>query len=318
MSYNGEAATSKDLPGGGPQGAYLGGLIFIIKYNGAFLRPPIPPLIKGPVLKSKAVKVKYIDDGTVATSINLKKCLIEDPIIRPRPLNYHERTQQILPPENNLLQFYLEDTEQFTKDNMMRINPKKSKVILFNKSRNWDFPPELSFADKINLEYVPHMKLVGVVVSEDLRWGKNTQYICDKAMQRMWTLRRMKMLNLDMDIILDTYTKEIRSILELAVPVWHSGLTVKQVRDIERVQKTALLIILGESYINYDVEPLSMRRETLCLKFAAKDVKKDNSLFIKNGLNTRSKNLVIEPKCNTRRFEKSSIPYLSRLLNSKS
>jgi hypothetical protein len=132
----------------------------------------------------------------------------------------------------------------------------------------------------------------------------------------------MKMLNLDEDIILDTYTKEIRSILELAVPVWHSGLTAKQTRDIERVQKTALIIILGTNFMNYEVactllgiEPLAYRRETLCLNFAEKDVKKDNSLFNKSEVNTRNKNLVIEPKCNTKRFRNSSIPYLSRLLN---
>ena len=136
MSYNGEMATPKELPGGGPQGAYLCGLIFIVKYNGAFLRPPIPPQIKGPVCKSKSVKVKYIDDGTVATSINLKKCLINDPINRQRPLNYHERTMQVLPHENNLLQYYLDDTEKFTRENRMKINPKKSQVILFNKSKN--------------------------------------------------------------------------------------------------------------------------------------------------------------------------------------
>ena len=117
----------------------------------------------------------------------------------------------------------------------MRINPKKSNTILFNKSRKWDFPPELSFSDKINLQYVSHLKLVGVVVSEDLHWERNMQYICEKSMQRMWTLRRMKLLKLDEDIILDTYMKEIRSILEVALPVWHGGLTVKQSRDIERV-----------------------------------------------------------------------------------
>jgi hypothetical protein len=322
MSYNGEMATPKELPGGGPQGAYLGGLIFIVKYNGAFLRPSIPPQIKGPVRKSKSVKVKYIDDGTVATSINLKKCLINDPINRQRPLNYHERTMQVLPPENNLLQYYLDDTEKFTLENRMKINPKKSQVILFNKSRNWDFPPEVSFADGNNLEYVSELKLVGVVISDDLRWGKNTQYICKKASQRLWTLRRMKMLSLDEEIILDTYTKEIRSILELAVPVWHSWLAAKQTRDIERVQKTALMIILGTNYFDYEVactlmgvEPLASRSETLCLKFAEKDVKKDNSLFNKSEVNTRNKNLVIEPKCNNKRFRNSSIPYLSRLLN---
>ena len=61
MTYNGEQSSPKDLPGGGPQGAYLGGLIFIIKYNGAFLRPPM--ITTGPVLQSKDEKIKYIDDG---------------------------------------------------------------------------------------------------------------------------------------------------------------------------------------------------------------------------------------------------------------
>ena len=206
----------------------------------------------------------------------------------------------------------------------MIINPTKSKVMLFNKSRKWDFPPELSFSDRTNLEYVSEMKLVGVVLSDDLRWSKNTQYICDKAMQKMWTLRRMKKLGLEEDIILDVYIKEIRSILEMAVPVWHSGLTVKQTRDIERVQKNALFIILAENYHDYDVacaimsvEPLFTRRESLCMKFAVKDLKKESTLFTKSEVNIRNKKPVIEPNCNTKRFRQSSIPYLSRLLNSK-
>ena len=96
-SYNGAQSTVKLLPGGGPQGAYLGGIIFIIKYNGAFLRPPIPRLIKGPVNQARAEKVKFIDDGTIAVSVDLKASLIPDPIKRLRPHNFHERTCQILP-----------------------------------------------------------------------------------------------------------------------------------------------------------------------------------------------------------------------------
>ena len=110
-------------------------------------------------------------------------------------------------------------------------------------------------------------------------------------------------------------TKEIRSVIELAVPVWNGGLTVKQFRDIERVQKTALYIILGDSYINYDVactlaeiEPLDLRRVDLRLKFAREDVKKDNTLFTNaKSLTTQCQNDVIEPKCDTRRFSKISI-----------
>ena len=277
MDYNGETSSSRDLPGGGRQGSYLGGLIFIIKYNGAFLRPPIPPMISGPVLQSKSEKV-----------------------------------------------YYLDDTKKFTDENKMVINSNKSKVMLFNKARKWDFPPEVSFSDNENLEYLSHVKLVGVMISDDLRWAKNKEFICQKAMQRMWIIRRMKKLKLEPELLIDTYTKEIRSVLELAVPVWHGGLTAKQSRDIERVQKTALFIILEDSYINYDVactlaeiEPLDQRREKLCLKFARKEIKKDNTLFIlaNTNLKTQSQNVVIEPKCNTRRFAQSSIPYLSRLLN---
>ena len=86
LTYKGAQSSKKLLPGGGPQGAYLGGIVFIIKYNGAFLRPPIPRNIVGPVRGSKSEKVKFVDDGTVAVSIDLKKCLEPDTVERPRPL----------------------------------------------------------------------------------------------------------------------------------------------------------------------------------------------------------------------------------------
>ena len=71
--------------------------------------------------------------------------------------------------------------------------------------------------------------------------------------------------------------KEIRSILELAVPVWHSGLTQQQSADIERIQKIAFKIILQQNYENYKqayssltAQTLQQRRVKLCSKFASK------------------------------------------------
>ena len=93
-------------------------------------------------------------------------------------------------------------------------------------------------------------------------------------------------MNLVLSHIFDVYTKEVRSLLELAVPVWHSGLTLHQAAQIERVQKTALRIILEDDYITYneacsflDVETLDTRRDKLCLNFAKKEYKKEHSLF---------------------------------------
>ena len=90
--------------------------------------------------------VKYVDDHSCAVKINLKNFLAEDPCNRPRPFKFHERTQHILPRYSNFLQNMLDDLHSFTEGNLMKINVQKSsslEVMLFNTSRNLDFPPEL-------------------------------------------------------------------------------------------------------------------------------------------------------------------------------
>ena len=101
LCFNGAQSSLKELPAGTPQGALLGGLFFMIKFNGIFLRPMIP---RPPNLSdSKMVHVKYVDDGAVAVRIDLKSCLTNDPVTRPFPLTYRERTRHMLPEDNNLL-----------------------------------------------------------------------------------------------------------------------------------------------------------------------------------------------------------------------
>ena len=121
---------------------------------------------------------------------------------------------------------------KFALDNQLVINQKKTKVICFSKTRKWNFLPELCLSDDIILKTETSIKLVGVIVSNDLKWTENTDYICQKAMKKIWVLRRMIFMGLETEHIFDTYTKEVRSILELAVPVWHSSLTKKLSSDI--------------------------------------------------------------------------------------
>ena len=82
----------------------------------------------------------------------------------------------------------------------------------------------------------------------------------------------MKSSGLSLHELIDAYTKEVRSILELAVPVWSSGLTLEQSVIIERVQKSSLSAILGSDYISYynaikftKLERLSVRRKKISL-----------------------------------------------------
>ena len=92
--------------------------------------------------------------------------------------------------------------------------------------------------------------------------------------------RRLKNLGASGMDLLDVYIKQVRSTLELAVPAWHSGITVCESIDIERVQRAALQIILGMGYTSYktalkqfSLETLEVRRELLCKKFGNKAVK---------------------------------------------
>ena len=84
LSYDGAVSTQRPLPGGCPQGAFLGGIIFMIKFNGALLRQPIPRPVN---FEHQAVK--FVDDGSIATSIDMKATLTLDSTNRPRPLNFN-------------------------------------------------------------------------------------------------------------------------------------------------------------------------------------------------------------------------------------
>ena len=140
-------------------------------------------------------------------------------------------------------------------------------------------------------------------------------------------LRRMKILNINPDIIVDFYFKEIRSICEMACQVFHSGLTKNQSRDIESIQKRALKLILGELYSSYEeacalvsAEPLSDRRDSLCLTFIKRAVRGGlhEDIFIPASTHnmTRSNNVLLkEYTCNTKRFYNSPLVSLSRLYN---
>ena len=104
------------------------------------------------------------------------------------------------------MQLYVNDAEQFVSENLMVINKDKTKVISFSKSRKWAFPPELHFKYGTPIDNISDTRLVGVVVSQDLKWFKNTAYICQKARNKLWMLRRMLKLDLTIYEMFDVYT----------------------------------------------------------------------------------------------------------------
>ena len=124
------------------------------------------------------------------------------------------------------------------------------------------------------------------------------------------------------------YTTQIRCIVEFAVAVWNGSISRAQIFQLERIQKCALAIILGKEYGDYNtalgfvgLEPLAERRKGLCLKFARKAARhpKFKQWFCKSKIKTvktRSiKEEFIPVISRTKKYEKSPLAYLTRLLN---
>ena len=110
--------------------------------------------------------------------------------------------------------------------------------------------------------------------------------------------------------------------------VWHSSITKQCENNLERVQKSALKVILGEKYVSYDnalkvlgLQSLKERREELCLKFAKKCllVPKLKRMFPRSHqshvMDKRSPEAYQVKRGLTERLRRSAIPHMQRLLN---
>ena len=115
---------------------------------------------------------------------------------------------------------------------------------------------------------------MGVLLTEDLKFEKNTQDICKRSFARITMITKLKFVGVQCHDLVDIYKLFIRSLLEYCCVSWHSSLTKEQSYDIERVQHTALKVILCEEYEDYEnalitcnLETLYSRHEKICLTF---------------------------------------------------
>ena len=332
VRFKGYQSSVKSLPGGSPQGTLLALLLFLVMINDTGFEGQtsnVSDIITSmkKIRAANHIHLKFVDDLTLAGLVNLKDDLVEIPECeREHPTTYHERTGHFLPDEKNIVYKQLIKTQEFASDNEMRVNFEKTKVMLFNPCTSLDFDPSMEVGG-IPVQQVKETKLLGLLVSDDLKWLPNTEYLVKKAYRRLWILRRLKILGAKTDSLCEVYTKQIRCVLELGVPVWNGSLTKKECYLLERVQKSAFHIILGQSYLSYDnaliqlnMESLEQRRYDISLTFALKSERSPKfSLWFKPNPKfgkTRTAQPKYQPTWNNHaRLEKSPISYLTTILN---
>ena len=142
-----------------------------------------------------------------------------------------------------------------------------------------------------SIETVKETKLLGTIISDDLRWNKNTDNIVKETNKRMQLLHKASKFTNNTRDLKQIYMLQIRSKLDQSAVVWHTSLSKKNRNDLERVQKSAVRCILKESYKGYEdaleklgLVTLNERRDQMCLKFAKQCLKLDKmkSFFPRN------------------------------------
>ena len=122
-----------------------------------------------------------------------------------------------------------------------------------------------------------------------------------------------------------------RSILEQSCVVWGPSLTLENIEDLERTQKSFAKLVLKEKYKTYEnalkilnLDSLEARRQELILKFAKSAIKNNtmNDIFIENdkvhNMKTRNRNRYKVNFANTDRLKNASVITMQNILNEDS
>ena len=149
----------------------------------------------------------------------------------------------------------------------MKLNPKKCKEMVFNFMKNPNTVTRPLHIENSEVERVSTYKLLGVIISDGLKWNCHIDYITTKAAKRLYALRLLKRAGVQAQDTLKVYRCNVRSILECALQVWQNIPAYLSER-IEAVQKRTFKIIYFDSTYKQALilgkeTTLSSRREFL-------------------------------------------------------
>ena len=218
---------------------------------------------------------------------------------------------------NNRLQDSANYINDWSRDNDMCLNRTKTKEMIICFKKDYVPPPNIIIDDEV-IEQVNTFKLLGVIITSDLKWSSHVDYITKKVSQRIYNLIVLRRAGLSKRDLFIIYCCMIRSVLEYGAEIWHPGLSQIDSNKLESVQRRCLKIICGE--IPYEValqrmntQSLHDRRQSLCLKFfnsMLDPLHKLHDLLPKANTPRYPRGCTYpRPLCKTSRYKNSFVPY---------
>ena len=261
--------------------------------QGTVLGPILFMIMINDLLKDWECRWKYVDDTTLSETVIVN--------------------------EESVLQCTLYGINLWCEENDMVLNIRKCKEILICF---WKKKPNFQQLTVNNypVEHVNSAKLLGVMLSSDLKWNEQCAYIVKKSSRRLYMLRLLKRANEDKKTLITVYRTCIRPILEYCNQIWHFNIPAYLSNDIERIQRRALKIIhpslsYNEALVVCNMSNLHLRREQLCRTFFKNKVVPRPSplsdlveIAADPGYDLRAGRKFEPIKCMTNRFKNSFIP----------
>ena len=192
-------------------------------------------------------KYKYIDDLSILEVINLILNGISSYNAKQQVPSDIKIGNKFIHSDNFQTQNHLNKISYWTKKKEMKLNGEKINYMLFNFSKEYQFNTRLYMEHNL-LNQVRETHLLGVIVSDNLKWHSNIASLVTRCYQRMTILRNLNTFHVPVGEMVNIYCLYIRSVAEQSSVVWSSSITSGEEYDLERIQKVALRVILKENY----------------------------------------------------------------------
>jgi hypothetical protein len=178
---NGIVSGWKKVKSGVPQGSVLGPILF------AAIVDELKPV------STHSVLIKYADDLTILHRI---RNVVDD----------HLQDEW-----NNI--------KQWCASVQLEPNPRKTKVLDIVTSKSMAALKPITHEDT-PIENVTSAKLLGIIISDDMKWNIQVNAACQQASRRIFSLVQLRGLGAPSRTLQNYYISMIRSILLYAFPAW--------------------------------------------------------------------------------------------------
>ena len=164
---------------------------------------------------NESERFRFLDDLSILEIVNLLTVGLSSFNLKQQVPNDIATHNQFISCHNLKSQDWLDNISDWTDNQKMKINNQKTKTMIFN------FTEKYQFGTRLSMEVIDSTRLLGTIITNDLKWEQNTAHIVKKSNARMELLRRVASFGTSSEDLKTIYYLFVRSQLEQSSDVWH-------------------------------------------------------------------------------------------------